>query len=83
MGCVFCNITNVDVFPMGTDPGVANPFYCKTSEERAEFINELCADIVARHPEVVKRLIYYAGLALAISFKKRLRSLWPFGDVRE
>ncbi len=52
MGCVFCNITNVEHFGTEKNPQ-PNPFYCKTDAEREEFLNELAADIVSRHPEFI------------------------------
>lgn len=78
MGCVLCNITGCREFTQGTEPPVLNPFYCKTSEERSEFIEELCADIALRHPEVVKRIMYFTGVALGKRLRKRFRSLCPF-----
>lgn len=51
MGCVLCNITNMD----------KSPFKCETEEDREEFLNELAYDIAARHPEVVKKINDYVA----------------------
>ena len=48
MGCVLCNITN-------TRPDI-NAFFCKTEEEKEEFLNELAGDIATRHPEMVEKI---------------------------
>lgn len=56
MGCVLCNITSCDEFSQGENPSIKNPFYCKTEQERDEFLDELASDIVSRHPEMVERI---------------------------
>lgn len=62
MGCVFCNITNVEHFGTEEKPE-PNPFYCKTDQEREEFLDELASDIVTRHPEFIEKLNTLAAKA--------------------
>ena len=59
MGCVLCNITNVENF--GTeDKKKPNPFYCPTMREKKQFEGELAYDIAVRHPEMVKKINDFA-----------------------
>ena len=48
MGCVLCNITDMR-------PDI-NAFFCKTAEEKQEFLDELANDIATRHPEMVEKI---------------------------
>ena len=72
MGCLFCNITACEEFIQGDGPPVKNPFYCKTPEDRAEFVNELCYDIAGRHHNVARRIFYYTVLVLYLDLKRIL-----------
>ena len=74
MGCVLCNITNVDYF--GTEAEKKpNPFYCETLKEREGFLIELAYDIAVRHPEMVKRINQFVQAE-----KERLAEM-KVGDV--
>lgn len=55
MGCVLCNITNVEHFGTEKEPE-ANPFYCKDDEEKEQFLEELAVDIATRHPDYARRI---------------------------
>jgi hypothetical protein len=55
MGCTLCSITRVDKFGTEEDP-VPNPFYCKTDEEREQFMEELAVDIATRHPDYARQI---------------------------
>lgn len=62
MGCVLCNIVYCSEFVRGKYPSVKNPFYCATSEEQEEFLQELAGDIASYHPELAAMIAAASGI---------------------
>ena len=58
MGCVLCNITSCEHLGTEAKPE-PNPFFCRTKQERKEFLDELAYDIASRHLGLVKKINQY------------------------